>query len=107
MRHDYQDRVSLELAKRIAAGLPRHVEWIELARANLHRWAQRNHDSSGLLRCDAEWQALSDRPVTDICTALTSETDEGQRRRQNSPFAGVLSPAEVWEIKRCHEASPT
>jgi len=31
---------------------------------------------------------------------LTTQSDEGQRLRQNSPFAGVLPPQEVWEIKR-------
>jgi CRISPR/Cas system-associated endoribonuclease Cas2 len=41
---------------------------------------------------------------------LCAETEEGQRLRQNSPFAGVLSPAEVWEIKsrlRRHATTPT
>jgi len=39
------------------------------------------------------------RPVAEICAALIAETEEGQRLRQNSPFAGVLPPDEVWEIK--------
>ena len=31
---------------------------------------------------------------------LLREDDLGQQYRQNSPFAGVLAPAEVWAIKR-------
>jgi len=108
MGHEYQDRVSLELGKRIAAGLPEHPEWVDVARANLDRWARRNSNAPGLLRCYAEWQELLGRPLKEITAVLTAETDEGQRLRQNSPFAGILSPSEVWEIKdRCrHEARP-
>jgi len=38
-------------------------------------------------------------PLEDICGLLVAESEQGQHLRQNSPFAGVLSPAEVWEIK--------
>ena len=84
MGHEVQDQVSLELGKRVAAGLAKHPEWLELARANLDRWSRQNHDAPALLRCYDE---------------LTETSGEGQRLRQNSPFAGVLSPKEVWEIK--------
>jgi hypothetical protein len=98
--HDYQDRVSLEIAQRIAAGLPNHPEWIDFARGNLDRWATINNESPGLLRCYAEWRSLLDRSLAEVIVILTTQSDEGQRLRQNSPFAGVLSPNEVWEIKR-------
>jgi hypothetical protein len=108
MGHEYQDRVSLELAKRIAAGLPEHPEWVDFARANLDRWAHRNSNAPGLLRCYAEWRELLGKPAEETIAVLTVETDEGQRLRQNSPFAGILSPSEVWEIKDRwrHEARP-
>lgn len=99
MGHEVQDQVSLELAKRIASGLPQHPEWLELAHANLKRWAQRNKDSPGLLRCYAEWRQLLSLPVKEIVRILVEESGEAQRLRQNSPFVGVLSPGEVWEIK--------
>jgi hypothetical protein len=106
MTHDLQDAVSLEMAQRIAAGLPQHPEWIDLARANLERWSRRNVDAPALLRCYEEWRSLLKRSVAEICSVLIAETDEGQRLRQNSPFAGVLSPEEVWEIKsRCRHAT--
>ena len=106
MGHEIQDRASLEMARQIAAGLPAHPEWLELARENLDRWTRQNSAAPALVRCDDEWRELLKLPVKDICAILTAETDEGQRLRQNSPFAGVLSPKEVWEIKaRCrHEA---
>lgn len=100
MDHGFQDRVSLELARRIAAGLPSRPDWIALARENLDRWSARNHDAPSLLRCYAEWREILSRPVDEICAMLTATTDEGQRLRQNSPFAGVIPPDEVWAIKR-------
>ena len=45
MGHDYQDRVSLEIAGCISEGLPSHPEWVELARANLKRWREINRDA--------------------------------------------------------------
>jgi hypothetical protein len=99
MGHEVQDQVSLELARRVAAELQKHPEWVELARANLDRWSRQNHDATALLRCYAEWRQLLSRPLEEIAAILSSDTCEAQRLRQNSPFAGVLSPREVWEIK--------
>lgn len=100
MRHDYQDRVSLEIGRRIAAGLPNRPEWLALARENLARWTARNHDAPRLLQGYAEWQEILERPLGEIIEILTAETDEGQRLRQNSPFPGALPYQEIWDIKR-------
>ena|SRR5437868_2921632 len=108
MGHEIQDRASLEMARRIAAGLPAHPEWIELARGNLDRWSRLSSNAPSLLRCNEEWRKLLAHPIEEICRVLTAETEEGQRLRQNSPFAGVLSPTEVWEIKdRCRDDART
>jgi len=40
--------VSLELARRVVAGLPQHPDWLELARANLERWSQQNQNAPSL-----------------------------------------------------------
>jgi hypothetical protein len=100
MSHAYHDRVSLEMARRIAAGLPDHPEWLDLARTNLDNWTARNHDAPHLLRNYDEWRRLLELPIPEICALLTAETDHSRRLRHNSPFAGVLSPQEVWDIKR-------
>jgi hypothetical protein len=100
MGHEMQDRVSLEIARRIAAELPRRPEWLALAGENIEHWRQLNSASASLLKCYDEWSALLSRPVTEVCTALVEPGDRGQRLRQNSPFAGALTPAEVWDIKR-------
>jgi hypothetical protein len=108
MKHFETDQVSLELGHRVAERLHRQPELVEFARANLTRWSRQNASVSSLLRCYAEWQEILSRPVDEIRDLLCSESENAQRLRQNSPFAGVLSPAEVWEVKsRFHHAPAT
>ena len=99
MNHTETDRVSLELALRVAERIRRQPGVVDFARANLARWSQQNASVPSLLRCYAEWQQILSRPMEEICELLCSESNESQRLRQNSPFAGILSPAEVWEVK--------
>ncbi len=99
MDHMYQDRVSLALARHVAEGLDDHPEWIGLARANLTRWAARNAGAPMLLRCYSEWTAILDQGVASVRASLLRPDDEGQRLRQNSPFAGVMTAREVWALK--------
>jgi hypothetical protein len=96
------DEISLELARRVAERLRQQPELVEVARANLDRWARQNATAPALLRSYAEWRRLLSRPVEEICALLVAETDEARRLRHNSPFAGILPPAEVWEIKARH-----
>jgi hypothetical protein len=102
MGHEVQDAASLEMACRIADGLPEHPEWVVFARTNLERWSRLNANAPSLLRCYSEWQKLLELSIPEVCAILTDQTDEGQRLRQNTPFAGILSAREVWEIKARH-----
>jgi hypothetical protein len=107
MSHLKHDNIGFALARHIAEGLQQHPEWILLARDNLDRWAQQNAHAPSLLASYQEWRTVLERPVEDIVAALLNPADGGQRLRQNSPFAGVLPPAEVWRIKRqAHETTP-
>jgi len=99
MKHAVIDQVSQALGVRVAERLRRHPELVDQARANLTRWSRQNASATSLLRCYAEWQEILGRPVEDICALLCAETEEAQRLRQNSPFAGILAPAEIWAIK--------
>ncbi len=106
MNHIETDQVSLELGRRVAERLRWQPEVVDFARANLVRWSQQNASVPSLLRCYAEWQQILSRPVEEICKLLCSESDNAQRLRQNSPFAGVLSPTEVWEVKARFRHAP-
>jgi hypothetical protein len=100
MSHRINDEISLTLAKRIAADLPHRPDWLQHAKDNLTRWSRQNADAPGLLRCYREWQEILNRPLDQIISTMLAETDDGQRLRQSSPFAGALSPREVWAIKK-------
>ena len=107
MNHSEIDQVSLELARRVAERLRSQPALLDVARANLVRWSQRNVSVPSLLRCYAEWLQILSRPLEDICALLCSESDNARRLRQNSPFVGVFSPVEVWEIKARFRHAPT
>ncbi len=100
MSHELIDEISLELGRRTAARLRQHPELMTLAHENLARWSRLNANASALLRCYQEWEEILKRPLEEICHVLVSETEEARRLRQNSPFAGVLSAREVWELKQ-------
>ena len=91
--------MSLTLARTIAARLPNHPEWIELARGNLIRWMHRHGGAAESPATYHEWLAILEKPLDQVMAIYTQQSDEGQRLRQNSPFAGVLSAREVWSIK--------
>jgi hypothetical protein len=100
MKHSIQDEISLELARRVVNRLREDPGLLQIARDNLANWTRRNAAAPSLLRCYQEWQTVLSRSLDEICDTLSADTEEAARLRQNSPFAGVLAPVEVWEIKR-------
>ena len=106
--HELTDKISLELGLRTAARLREQPELLSFAQENLARWSRQNANAPALLRCYAEWRELLNHPLHEICALLSGESETARRFRQNSPFAGVLSAREVWEIKqRIRHATPT
>jgi hypothetical protein len=72
---------------------------------NLRAWTARQQDSSAI-PVYQEWQDLLARmSPREIAGFMVSDTEQAARMRQSNPFAGVLSPREVWAIKRNHEAA--
>jgi len=100
VEHERTDDISLELGRRVAARLRQQPEFLGVALDNLDRWTRLNANTPSLLRCYAEWREVLKRPLEEICGLLSSDGEEARRLRQNSPFAGVLSAREVWELKQ-------
>jgi hypothetical protein len=104
--HHRREQQSLEMHRRIAGRLqddPAAV--LAKALANLDCWLQRQAGgaSEAVL---VEWRTLLETSsVADIAAFLCSENERAVRMRQSSPFAGVLAPREVWEIKKHHAAA--
>jgi len=88
------------MGRRVAARLRQQPELLRVAHDNLDRWTRLNANAPSLLRCYAEWREILKRPLVEICELLSSDSEEARRLRQNSPFAGVLSAPEVWDLKQ-------
>ena len=87
------------MGRRVAARLEKEPSLVLFARGNLARWLERNANAPALVRCYREWQTILDCPIADICQVLVADNEDSRRLRQNSPFAGLLPPADVWSIK--------
>ena len=89
--HQDIDRRSLQLALEIAGRIDERPELLDQAR----QWAQR-HPSPAL----DDWREILRADWPSIREALLENSDRGQQRRQNSPFAGILDPKTRWRIYR-------
>lgn len=63
------------------------------ARANLVR-LQQTHPRGQASYWLTQWRDLLDGPIEQLVEVLTSPTPRARELRQNSPFSGVLAPAE-------------
>ena len=59
---------------------------------NLERW--RRHAGGALTRAHQEWEALLERPWSEVRTILRNESEEGQRLRSSHPFKGIVTDKE-------------
>ena len=91
MDHRVLDQRSLRLAEAVVDRIEAEPARLETVRA----WAAQ-FDSAGI----AEWQEILRGSWPEIRATLLRPDAEGQRLRQNSPFAGVLTPRERWGIYR-------
>lgn len=94
MNHALIDRRSLMMHRMIAERLRANPVLLEVARGNMARW---NCPERGWWR---EWSGILQQPLGEIIAMLVRNDEEGCRLRQSSPFAGILSPHEVWRLKR-------
>ena len=105
--HQIREKQSLEIHRRIAEILRTDPERVlGKARQNLRKWSAVRSDAASTV-VFSEWlELLDDLTPAEVAEFLISESERAVRMRQSSPFAGVLSPQEVWAIKRaCHEAA--
>jgi len=75
------------------------------ALSNLMRWMENRNDPE-VPAVMKEWESmLKNRSYGEIASFIVSDSEQADRMRQSSPFAGVPAPKEVWAIKRNHEAA--
>lgn len=81
------------IAERIRAG---DAAPMRIAHENLARWQARF--GGELPPAYDEWRKLLALGVSSVLAVMEGETEDDIRRRSSSPFAGVLTPSERWEI---------
>jgi hypothetical protein len=90
---NFVDLFSLSLHRAVAEKMiTNEAEVLRIARNNLERWLK-SPSFEGVERFALlEWQNILNtyRP-DEIRRIMTAETDDGQRLRSSSPFAGVLT----------------
>ena len=69
------------------------------ARRNLDRWMRDGGHELGAAQALEEWRKLLDESDLDeLIESITDTSDEGQRLRSSSPFAGALPPEQRLEM---------
>lgn len=104
--HEDIDRRSFEMASRIVERIDEDPDRNGLQNARLvcKRWYDSNPQPA-----IAKWMQLLERDWQDIRAVLLDESERGREMRQNSPFCGILSSEERWEVYRefrDHEKRP-
>lgn len=95
--HELIEQRSLALAQAVADAIDRDParRGLEQARTTCRRWRQ-EHPSPAV----AEWSRILELEWEAVRPRLLDSGEEGRRLRQSSPFCGILSPRERWDIYR-------
>lgn len=72
---------------------------------NLQAWMASQQEPSEVAVFQEWLDLLSGMTPREIADFIVSDSERAARMRQSSPFAGLLTPQEVWAIKRSHEAA--
>lgn len=102
-QENFIDLFNLMLHRAVAEKFRHEPENVlQIAQNNLKKWLKDNNPA--LL----EWQNILDTETPEkIIKIISQDTDEGQRLRSSSPFAGVLSETEREKIwSECAEIRP-
>lgn len=79
----------------IAVKLRTTPELLGIAHDNLRNWTATAGRSQPYLEA---WRELLSRPLAELLHLIEEDSESMRALRQSSPFAGVLSPKERWEI---------
>jgi hypothetical protein len=79
----------MTLARAVAAKVDRDPSLLDAVRD----WALTRDEPAYL-----EWQRILEQEWPEVRQALLDPGEEGKRRRQSSPFVGILTPAERWSF---------
>jgi len=94
LTHAQIEERSIVLHRVIAQRVSGNPTLLEVARTNLRRWAAQD----GGRPYWTEWENILKSPLEDILAFMVSPSEKARRLRQSSPFCGILTPRERWNI---------
>lgn len=97
--HPWHDQLGLIYHRAMAEKIRRDPALLDIARENLRRWLAGEPETRPS-QARREWQqilALED--IAQIIRIMTDPSEEGHRRRQSTPFVGILTPEERRTIR--------
>ena len=108
-QNNFIDLFNLMLHHAVAEKLRQDAKaGLQIARDNLNRWLASESFAGSERIALLEWREIIETHAPEeIIKIILQDTDEGQRLRSSSPFAGVLTEAErerIWS--ECAEIRP-
>lgn len=101
--HDWVDERSRALHEAIAQKIRRDPALLDLAKNNITRWLE-NADRA-VQPALQKWKTfIETKPLEELLSFLTDESELACQLRQSSPFTGILTPRERDEIFARYEA---
>jgi hypothetical protein len=102
--HEVIDARNLEMDRVVARQLRADPSKLRLVVARIERFLADPDYSVHSKDALTEWLAIIRQGVPAVLAALADESEEGQRRRQSSPFAILMPPDERSRILAEYEA---
>jgi len=95
--HRVAEERSLALHHAVANKLRDRPELLEVARDRVQGWLQCGTVSRFWA---AAWEEALSGSLDEVIARIVDTSEHARALRQSSPFAGVLSPRERWEVLR-------
>jgi hypothetical protein len=94
------DERSIALHKAVADRIQADPRLLKIAIKNLKNYLRKyKSDNQNPPDCIIEWDAIFEKKSLDeILKFLVSDDEKAKQLRQSSPFAGILTPQERWQI---------
>jgi hypothetical protein len=100
--HRLLEARSLAMHALVARKIERDPTLLAIARRNIDRWSARSQDGPPVWL--TQWRELLEQPWQHVAALITEPSERGARMRQSSPFAGVLTNQERWNIHETFRA---
>jgi transcriptional regulator with XRE-family HTH domain len=98
--HSQADARSLGYHRLIAQRLRSDPELLVRTRDRVAGWLSGRLPFAGSTEYARAWQEVLGRPLQEVARVLVAEDEQARELRQNTPFAGTLTPAEIATVIR-------